>query len=123
MAAWLPALKAILPYVAQVVTVAVPVFTKKADKGRTEEIVPQQIQELQGAVTRNAESLKLLADQLQQAIATIEAGAVRIEREMRTVRLLCLASIVISGGIIRMPRTVNCRPLSRPVARAMRMPG
>jgi hypothetical protein len=97
MAAWLPALKAILPYVAQVVTVAVPVFTKKTEKGRAEEIVPQQIQELQGAVTRNAESLKLLADQLQQAIATIEAGAVRIEREMRTVRLLCLAAIVTSG--------------------------
>jgi hypothetical protein len=82
MAAWLPALKAILPYVAQVVTVAVPVFTKRADKERAEDVIPQQIQELQGAVTRNAESLKLLADQLQQAIASIDAGAVRIEREM-----------------------------------------
>ena len=100
MAAWLPALKAILPYVAQVVTVAVPVFTKKADKGRADEIVPQQIQELQAAVTRNAESLKLLADQLQQAIATIDAGAVKIEREMRTLRLLCLASMLISGVAI-----------------------
>ena len=97
MAAWLPALKALLPYVAQVVTVAVPVFTKKADKGRAEEVVPQQIQELQGAVTRNAESLKLLADQLQQAIATIDAGAARIEKEMRTLRMLCLASMLTSG--------------------------
>lgn len=97
MAAWLPALKALLPYVAQVVTVAVPVFTKKAEKGRADEIVPQQIQELQGAVTRNAESLKLLADQLQQAIATIDAGAVRIEREMRTVRWLCVASMLTAG--------------------------
>jgi hypothetical protein len=100
MAAWLPALKAILPYVAQVVTVAIPVFTKKTDKGPTDEIIPQQIQELQGAVTRNAESLKLLADQLQQAIATIDAGAVKIEREMRTIRLLCIASIVTSGAAV-----------------------
>ena len=100
MAAWLPALKVILPYVAQVVTVAVPVFTKKTDKGPAAEIIPQQIQELQGAVTRNAESLKVLADQLQQAIATIDAGAVRMEREMRTLRLLCLASIFTSGVAI-----------------------
>jgi hypothetical protein len=97
MAAWLPALKAILPYVSQVVTVALPVFTKIADKSRAADVIPNQIQELQAAVTHNAESVKVLADQLQKAITSIEAGAVKIETEARTVKRLSMAAMLISS--------------------------
>jgi len=96
MAAWLPALKAILPYVSQVVTVALPVFTKIADKSKAADVIPNQIQELQAAVTRNTESLKILADQLQKTITSIDSGASKIEKEVRTIRRLCVAAILIS---------------------------
>lgn len=100
MAAWLPALKAILPYVSQVVSVALPVFTKIADKNKSADVIPDQIQELQSAVIHNAESLKVLADQLQKTITSIEAGAVRMESELRAIRRLSVAAILMSLAAI-----------------------
>ena len=96
MAAWLPALKAILPYVSQVVTVALPVFTKMADKSKAADVIPNQIQELQAAVTRNTESLKTLADQLQKTITSIDSGAIKIENDVRTIKRLSIAAFLIS---------------------------
>jgi hypothetical protein len=92
MAAWLPALKALLPYVTQIVSAAIPAFTTRTDK----DVIPEQIRELQSAVTHNAESLKTLAAQLQQAITSIDSGAVRIEREIRIIRRLAIGAIAIS---------------------------
>jgi hypothetical protein len=94
--AWLPALKALLPYATQIVTAAIPAFTKKADRGKTEDVVPQQIQELQTAVTHNAESLKLLATQLQQVITGLESGAAKIDNEIRAIKRLCLGAVALS---------------------------
>ena len=100
MAAWLPALKAILPYVSQVVSVALPVFTKMADKNKVQDVVPNQIQELQTAATHNAESLKVLADQLQKTITSIESGAVKMESELRALKRLSVAAILLSSAAV-----------------------
>src|SRR5580765_1113647 len=94
MAAWIPALKAILPYVTQIVTAAIPVFTTRSDQRA--EVIPKQIQELQSAVTHNTESLKVLADQLQQVITSVDAGALAIEREMRASKRLAILAIVVA---------------------------
>jgi len=96
MAAWLPALKAILPYVSQVVSLALPVFTKIVDKSKAADVIPNQIQELQAAVTHNTESLKILADQLQKTISSIDSGASKIEKDVRAIRRLCVAAILVS---------------------------
>lgn len=96
MAAWIPALKAILPYVTQIVTAAIPVFTTRSDQTKAAEVIPKQIQELQSAVTRNTESLKVLADQLQQVITSVDAGAIAIEREMRAGKRLAILAIVVA---------------------------
>ena len=96
MAAWLPALKALLPYATQIVTAAIPAFTKRADRGKAEDVIPEQIQELQTAVTHNAQSLKMLATQLQQVITGIDSGAAKIESEIRTVKRLCFVAIALS---------------------------
>lgn len=96
MAAWLPALTAILPYVSQVVSVALPVFTKMADKNKSADVIPDQIQELQSAVIHNAESLKVLADQLQKTITSIESGAIKMESELRTIKRLSVAAILVA---------------------------
>ena len=94
MAAWLPALKALLPYATQIVTAAIPAFTRKT--GPAQDVIPQQIQELQGAVIHNAESVKILATQMQQVITGIDSGAVRIERDMRISKRLSVIAIVLS---------------------------
>ena len=94
MAAWLPALKALLPYATQIVTAAIPAFTRKS--GTAQDVIPEQIQELQGAVIHNAESVKILATQMQQVITGIDSGAVRIERDMRILRRLSVIAIVLS---------------------------
>lgn len=96
MAAWIPALQAILPYVAQVVAVALPVFTRRTGRDRDEDLVGRQIQELQAAVTQNAQSLNVLAEQLRQTIATLDAGALRLDRQLRALRRLCVAALLLS---------------------------
>lgn len=103
MAAWLPALKLALPYITQVVSAAVPAFTAGRNaKAPPEEVIPQQIAELQEAVTHNAESLKILATQMQQVMEGMEAGAGRMQqelsRELAQTRRLCRWAIGLSLG-------------------------
>jgi hypothetical protein len=93
---WLPAVKAILPYLTQIVAAAIPAFTKRADKTGTEDIARNQISELQDAVTHNAEALKILATQLQQIINDIDSGASKIEKETKSIKRLALLAIALS---------------------------
>ncbi len=93
MPAWLPAVKAVLPFVAQIVTAAIPVFTKKERAGTDD--IARQIAELQEAVTHNAESVKVLATQLQEVINDI--GAAGIEKDIRINRWLAIAALVLSS--------------------------
>jgi septal ring factor EnvC (AmiA/AmiB activator) len=96
MAAWIPAVKVILPYLTQIVAAAIPAFTKKADKTGTEDITRNQIAELQDAVTHNAEALKILATQLQQVINNIDSGISKIEKEIKAIKLLAIFSMALS---------------------------
>lgn len=96
MVAWLPAVKAILPYVGQIVTTAIPAFTKKSDKSSPEEVINKQIAELQEAATRNAESLKALASQLQQVLGDMDSGSAKIDKEIRTIKQLSMYAIALS---------------------------
>ncbi len=96
MAVWLPVLKASLPYITQIVTAAIPAFTSKSSKGKPEEIIPTQIAELQTAVTRNAESVKMLATQLQEAIEGIDAAAAKLRQELIVLRRLSALAIILS---------------------------
>jgi hypothetical protein len=74
MAAWLPVLKAALPYVSNIVAAALPVFTARRGQDATDDVVSRQINELQEAVTGNAETVKGLAAQLEQALTAIATG-------------------------------------------------
>lgn len=88
MAAWLPLLKTVLPYLTTIVTAAVPAFTARKDN--------EQIAELQQAVRQNAESIKVLAEQLQRTIHAIEAGAVAADRARKQARTLGIVALIIS---------------------------
>jgi len=109
MAAWLPALKAVLPYVTNIVTTAIPVFTARKGQDRAIETTAQQITELQGAATQNAESVKVLAEQLQRTVVAVEQAAVNAERSMRLLRLLfaaaaCLALAALAVALVALVR-------------------
>jgi ABC-type transporter Mla subunit MlaD len=87
MAAWLALVKTALPYVANVVTTALPAFTarraqEQASREEAAELTAQQISELQAAVTRNTESIRTLAEQVQKTMEAVEQGATSLEARM-----------------------------------------
>lgn len=100
MASWLiPALKAVLPHVGDIVTSALPVFTRK--RGETAappsgDLVQQQIAELQAAAAQNAGHIKELAAQLQSTVAALEQGAALAEARLRRAVVMCAVAMAIS---------------------------
>lgn len=99
MAAWLiPALKAVLPHIGTIISVASPVFTKKKIDPAANQpaLVQQQIGELQSAVSQNAANIKELAAQLQTTVAALEQAALAAEANLRRTRVFCLAAAVLS---------------------------
>lgn len=81
MAAWLPILKAALPYVGNIVAAALPVFTRRQDASA--ELVSRQIAELQEAVTGNAEAVKVLAAQVEKTLTALAAGESELAQRLR----------------------------------------
>ena len=96
MAAWVSALKAVLPYVTNIVTAAIPAFTARRGQDRSAEVTAQQISELQSAATHNAESVQVLAEQLKRTVSAVEQGAVNVERTLRRLRLLASATLLVA---------------------------
>lgn len=84
---FLPIIKVVAPYIAQVATAAIPAFTAKPDAAITDPVVAQQIEELQAAATQNAESIHLLADNLQKTIQGLEAAAIESRRQARLLKI------------------------------------
>lgn len=73
MPVYLPVLKAILPLIGPLVSAATPMFTKKAGGASADPGTQiQQIAELQEAVRKNSEAVRLLAEQLETAVAAID---------------------------------------------------
>jgi hypothetical protein len=99
MAAWfLPALKAVLPHVGTLITVATPVFTRKsADAANQAQLLQQQIAELQAAASQNAGNIKALAEQLQVTLAALHQAAAIAETRLRRAYLLCIVAIGLSA--------------------------
>lgn len=99
MAAWfLPALKAVLPHVGTIISVAAPVFTRKSAEAANEaQLVRQQIAELQAAAAQNADNIKALAEQLQVTVTALHQAAAIAEARLRRAYLLCLIAIGLSA--------------------------
>ena len=96
MAAWLPALKASLPYITQIVTAAIPMFTSKPKNADSAALVPQQIEELQVAVVENAENVKGLATQMQNNLESLSSGASDLQREIKLIKRLLVLAFTLS---------------------------
>ena len=96
MAAWLPVLKVVLPYVTTVATAAIPAFTSRKGGEKSTELMAQQIAELQGAAAQNAESVKLLAEQLQRTLEGLEEAAARAEQAQKQTRAIAVAGVAVA---------------------------
>ena len=107
MAAWfLPALKAVLPHVGTIISVAAPAFTRKSAAAADQaQLMQQQIAELQAAATQNAASIKALAEQLQGTLAVLQQAAAIAEARLRRAFVLCvaatgLASLALAAALV-----------------------
>ena len=96
MAAFLPVLKVALPYITQIVSAAVPMFTAKPPGGKAEEVMPQQIRELQSAVTQNAEAVKGLALQFKETIEGVDKAAAQLQQEIVFLRRVAVGAVVVA---------------------------
>jgi hypothetical protein len=68
---FLPILKVLAP----IATAAIPAFTSKpSESAKSDPVVIRQIEELQAAVTKNAESLHAIADNLHQTLKNLVAA-------------------------------------------------
>jgi hypothetical protein len=95
---FLPIIKAVAPFVAQVATAAIPAFTSKpAESTKSDPVVAKQIEELQAATTKNAQSIHVLAENLQQAIQGIEAAATEAKKQIAAYKQ-CFFSLSVSLG-------------------------
>jgi len=99
---FLPIIKAVAPYVAQVAAYAIPAFTAKPETVKADPVLVNQIEELQGAATQNAQSIHLLAENMQQAITGFETAAEQANKQIATYRTLLFISFGLSAVAILM---------------------
>jgi hypothetical protein len=93
----LPIIKAVAPYIAQVATAAIPVFTSKPEAAKADPILTRQIEELQAAASQNAQSVHVLAENLQQAMQEIERAAQEARQQAATYKTLLFVSFGFSA--------------------------
>ena len=93
---FIPLIKALAPYLTAIATSAIPAFTSKSEVAKSDPVVAQQITELQDAVTKNAQSLHIIAEQLQKVIISAEEASVEAQRQVATYKTLVLGSSIIS---------------------------
>jgi hypothetical protein len=83
MPAWIPLAKVALPVLAKVAEKAIPAFTGRRSNAKSLEEQSAQIVELEAAVTENAASIKVVAEQLEETVRSVDRGAVEMQAQMR----------------------------------------
>lgn len=96
MAAWFSVVKALLPHLDTIVSVAAPVFGRRRNGGPAG--AQDQIVELQDATAQNTALIKDLAEQVRQGLAALEQGTLDTARRLR--RAYWLAGISLALAIV-----------------------
>ena len=87
MPGWITAIGAALPYIESVAKLALPVFKQRMSDKETGDQQTRQIEELQAAVTHNAEHVRALAQQLQTALLALEHAGAEVAASQRRLRV------------------------------------
>ena len=70
----------------------------------------EQIAELQNAATQNADSIKLLATDMQKTIEVLQLGAERLERQSRRSERLALIAVTVAAASFALAAFALARP-------------
>ena len=84
------------PYIPEIIKIARPLFTRGNPKDESLELATQQIAELQTAAIQNAESIKLLATEMQHTLEALQKGASVLEVKLDHARTLLVISATVS---------------------------
>ena len=84
------------PYIPEIIKIARPLFTRGNPQEKSIEVMTQQIAELQTAAIQNAESIKLLASEMQHTIEALQSGSAKLENKLELARTLLIISATIS---------------------------
>jgi len=99
-ATWMTAIGAALPYIESVAKIALPVFKQRRSDKEAAESQQRQIEELQTAVTHNAEHVRALAQQLQTTIAALEQAGVQLAAAQRRQQRWALAAFGLGAAAL-----------------------
>lgn len=97
-ATWMTAIGAALPYIESVAKLALPVFKQRKSDKEAAESQQRQIEELQTAVTHNAEHVRALAQQLQTTMTALEQAALQLAQAQQRVRLWAGVALALGAG-------------------------
>lgn len=103
MANWLlPALKAVLPHVGDILSASKPAFTKRRPEpaANQPDLTQQQIAELQAAVSQQSAHVKELAAQLQSTVAALQQAAEVAEARLKRVLLFTALAMAFSVAAV-----------------------
>jgi len=89
MAAWFTA---VAPFLPDIIQMAKPIFTRAKGEEKTPDLVPQQITELQDAAAQNAESVRVLAAEMQQTLTALQQASIALERKLERANRLSLVA-------------------------------
>lgn len=95
MAAWFTVAAPLIP---EILRLARPYFTRAPQPtSATSDVVAVQIAELQDVAAQNAESIKVLAAEMQKTLATLQEASMTLEQRLRRARRLSLVSLALAG--------------------------
>ena len=99
-ATWMTAIGAALPYIESVAKLALPVFKQRKSDKEAAESQQRQIEELQTAVTHNAEHVRALAQQLQTTMTALEQAGLQIAQAQRRVQRWAQLALALGAGAL-----------------------
>lgn len=99
-ATWMTAIGAALPYIESVAKLALPVFKQRKSDKEAAESQQRQIEELQTAVTHNAEHVRALAQQLQTTMTALEQAGIQLAQAQRRVQRWALLALALGAGAL-----------------------
>ena len=96
MAAWFTVAAPLIP---EILRLARPYFTRAPQQAIAppSDVVAVQIVELQDVAAQNAESIKVLAAEMQKTIATLQEASMTLEQRLRRAHRLSLAALLVAG--------------------------
>ncbi|RZA17293.1 MAG: hypothetical protein EOP93_13620 [Lysobacteraceae bacterium] len=83
-------------YLPELITLTKPLFTRSKNAAPGPEMIEQQITELQAAATKNAESIKQLAVDMQKTIDAVQQASVLLERRLARTQMLLAVALTAS---------------------------